>query len=114
MERMATDSDGSFKVSIVPASNGMGFRKERTRVYMCACGAEALSVEFENDPEWDFIYCSLSLWQYGHSLPVSIWSRIRLAMRILWRGHVHADSICLSRSQFEDFRRFINDAPKNP
>lgn len=84
-----------------------------SRVYLCSCGNEALSIEFDDDPKWkEVCFCSMSLWKRD-SYHVDWWDQLKTIWRIFRHGHSHSDSICLSERQFENLRKFFNEHEGN-
>ena len=82
------------------------------KLFVCSCGAEALSIEY--DPEFKELF--LSVWYLGKQRPLSIREKFRYCLQILLKGEPYSDQIILDKETAkalkEELEKYIGKAEK--
>lgn len=81
------------------------FEKNKTLFFLCDCRNEVLFIEYDHEINMaDFAIYS-SYMSHRHSL--SLWQRIRYAIRVLFYKRPYSDQIMLNRDQLHDLKLFL-------
>ena len=82
------------------------------KLFVCSCGVEALSIEYE--PEFKELF--LSVWNLGKQRPLSIRDRFRYCWQILFKGEPFSDQIILDKETAkalkEELEKYIGEMEK--
>ena len=66
------------------------------RYYECSCTHAGLRIEvFESPPKWDDD--EIYIWWVVRPMRWSLWTRLKKAWQIFWKGDLNLDEICLKR-----------------
>lgn len=82
------------------------------KLFVCSCGAEALSVEYIPEDEEFYV----SIWYLGRRRPLSIRERFRYCWQILLKGEPYGDQIILdketAKAMKEELEKYIGEMDK--
>lgn len=84
------------------------FKDDDSLFLFCDCKDEGLYIEADLENKDCFYGIDISLWQRGiHPRRMTLWRRIKVALKVLFTGQMHKDQIILNTQSATDVGIFL-------